>query len=103
MRSEMFKAIENLKQNNGPHLNFFLQHALCRKENLWTQCLLNDLSTCDVKFSMNGKQVAFQNKVARRNNIAWPALNNLRVMMVDALLIEITKYFPGGSLKYLKY
>src|SRR5271156_2631826 len=97
MRSEMFKAIENLKQNNGPHLTFFLQHALCKKGNLWTQCLMNDLNTCDVRFNINGKQVAFQNKVARRDNIAWLALNNLRVMIVDAILIEITKYFPEGS------
>jgi hypothetical protein len=74
-----------------------MQHALCKIDNLWTACTLNDLNTCDVKFTMSGKLITFQNKVSRRDNTAWSALNTLRLKIVDAVLIEIQKYFPEGS------
>ena len=99
MRSQMFKALEDLKQNNGPFLTFFLQHALCNKDNVWTLCSVNDLNTCYIKFVMNGKQLQFNNKVVRRDNVAWSALNNLRLNIINSILAEINKYFPEGSLE----
>ena len=97
LQFQMFKTIEDLKQKNGPCLTFFLQYALCKKNNLWIMCTINNLTICDVQFVMNGKQLTFQNKVVRRDNIAWAALNDLRLNIVNSVLIEIQKYFPEGT------
>ncbi len=97
LRLELFKAIEDLKEKNGPHLTFFLQHATCKKNNIWMLCTLNDLNDCEVKFTMNGRQLTLSNKIVRRDNAGWAALSTLRLRVVDAVLFEIQKYFPEGS------
>jgi hypothetical protein len=99
MRLQMLKALENLKQNNGPFLTFFLQHALCNKNNIWTTCSANDLNLCDVKFVMKGKELQFNNRVGRRDAVGWSALSNLRLTIINSILAEINKYFPEGSVE----
>ena len=97
MRLQMFQTLEDLKQNNGHFLTSFLQHASCKKDNLWTLCSVDDLNACDIKFVMNGRQLQFNNKVVRRDNTAWSALSNLRLNIINSILAEINKYFPEGS------
>ena len=98
----MVSDINKYKVNNGVFLRQFVEGAHCYRRGQWTTCSVADLDDCKIRKQLGVDLVIFEQHVApnhHNENFIWLPLSTLRRKIVDAISLELSHYFPYGSLQ----
>lgn len=90
-RRDLFGAITDLKEEEGPQLTLLLSNCKCFKSASWEECVIEDLD--DKNIQCDG------NTFEHTQRSAYLPLSQLREKLSTAIETQLNLYFPEGALE----